>query len=823
MAARSGPSPSKRSKTSSGQPRIEQFFHVAGAVKVDHLPSGSLAQVAGPVEIIDVDLFEDLDAFAPSRIKEAQESIDYPLTLRRQEIGVTSSGSGSTAPSFSPLDVDPLLYDPESQKWSFSATPYALLSHAFVTLARTRSRNVILNCLTNVLRTILVKDPNSLLPALYLLSNSLGPPYESVELGIGPSVISQAIQQISGLSNVALKKLGNSLGDPGDVAFAAKSKVRTLVPHAPLLIPGVYKVLLDISQMKGSGATKQKQNLVSKLLLSAHGEDTRYLVRTLSQNLRVGAVRTSMLVALARAVSLTPPKEHAGVDSNYYVSTQIRLASRQPGGDSVNALKSELVATFTQAEKLLRRVYVKHPSYEHIATGILTVGLGGLENAVALTLGIPLHPTLGSPMRSLDQIYNLLGDQPFSAEFKYDGQRAQIHGMVGEDGGISVKIFSRHLEDMTSKYPDIIALVEHLLDSSPTLTSFILDSEIVAIDPETDKVKSFQELSNRARKNVQLTDIRIAVGVYAFDVMYLNGQSLLEEPFRKRRGVLRSFFLPFTPERSGVARLSHVESCESAAGREAIIEFWEKAVGSSCEGLMIKLLDGNENIAIEDIPKKKTKSRRKPLPATYEPDKRTAAWLKLKKDYVDGIGDSFDLVPIGAWHGSGRKAEWWSPVLLALWDPESGQFVAICKCMSGFTDAFYKSLNERYSLTESPGMCSKISQWECSTGGYRPDVYFKPSEVWEIRGADITLSPISVAARGNASSDRGLSIRFPRFIRAREDKSLEQASNPDFLVRVWKNQQSRGTGKEGNDEGDLLDVDLSDQDAASEVDSDDLD
>ncbi len=78
-----------------------------------------------------------------------------------------------------------------------------------------------------------------------------------------------------------------------------------------------------------------------------------------------------------------------------------------------------------------------------------------------------------------------------------------------------------------------------------------------------------------------------------------------------------------------------------------------------------------------------TKSRLKSLPSTYEPDLRTSAWLKLKKDYMEGIGDSLDLIPIGAWHGNGRKAEWWSPVLLALWNPDIGQPVAVCKCMSG--------------------------------------------------------------------------------------------------------------------------------------------
>lgn len=75
--------------------------------------------------------------------------------------------------------------------------------------------------------------------------------------------------------------------------------------------------------------------------------------------------------------------------------------------------------------------------------------------------------------------------------------------------------------------------------------------------------------------------------------------------------------------------------------------------------------------------------RLKSFPCTYEPDLRTSGWLKLKKDYMEGMGDSMDLIPVGAWHGNGRKAHWWSPVLLALWNPETGRPVAVCKCMSG--------------------------------------------------------------------------------------------------------------------------------------------
>lgn len=102
--------------------------------------------------------------------------------------------------------------------------------------------------------------------------------------------------------------------------------------------------------------------------------------------------------------------------------------------------------------------------------------------------------------------------------------------------------------------------------------------------------------------------------------------------------------------------------------------------------------------------------RGKALLSTYEPDKRCESWLKVKKDYVDGIGDSLDLVPIGgefkgcssigiaktemitAWYGTGRKHRFYSPILLALYDPDTGTYVALCKCISGFTDAEYKSM-----------------------------------------------------------------------------------------------------------------------------------
>ncbi|KAI0645719.1 ATP-dependent DNA ligase [Trametes meyenii] len=791
-----------------------------------NLSPATPGQEAHRPEVIDVDLLDDntlQNDAGPSTHSSPPLKPASPPPPRSQGSSsghVSKPTIGSTSalatPIYAPLDVDPPSYNPACAAWPANApAPYSFLAHTLATLSGTRSRITKLDTLTNALRTISHQHPSSLLPALYLLSNTFSPPYSPIELGLGPSIISKAIQHVSGLSSAALRRLYNTTGDPGDVAFEAKSNVRTLIPHPPLLITGVYDFLMKIAGAKGSGAAKTKQGVVEKLLVAAKGEETRFLVRTLSQNLRVGAVRTS-LAALARAMVLTPPPAIFAAmtgSSPFYVSPETLAAVKPLAGKSKKKVaddaRDNLNAIFSRAEGVLKRVYVQHPNYDHIVKALLEGGLDGLDERLPLTIGIPLLPTLGSPTRSLDEIYDRLGFLPFTAEFKYDGQRAQIHASRGQDSKHTVKLFSRHLEDMTDKYPDVVSLVGELLDAAPETHSFIIDSEVVAIDPGTGELRTFQELSNRARKDVELDDVKVAVCVFAFDVMFLDGQVLLERPFRERRSLLRTRFPPYTPPLRGSARFDHVRSVESEDGREAVEEFWQAAVNSSSEGLMVKLLDSGE--VLEEPNQSKDHPRRKPLPATYEPDKRTSAWLKLKKDYVVGLGDSLDLVPIGAWHGNGRKAQWWSPILLAVWDPDAEKLVAVCKCMSGFTDGFYKALKERYP--ESSDTCATQPLWqpECDTGGLKPEVYFKPQEVWEIRGADITVSPVSVAALGLVSQTRGLSLRFPRFMSLREDKSIENASTPGFLAKMYRDQQSAGKDQTGADEGELVDVDLDDE------------
>ncbi|KAJ3535503.1 hypothetical protein NMY22_g6460 [Coprinellus aureogranulatus] len=810
-----------------GQLQLDSFFTSPSKRR---LLSGSAPKAQDePIDVDALDGSPGLSMAGPSKLSPGSvQSLPQPFATEDTSASRKPTvvfGAKAVKPArleFQPLDVDPVFYDPSLQPWTPSGAPYSFLAHTFTTLSQTRSRITILHALTNALSTILQRHPASLLPSLYLLSNSLSPAYVGVELGIGGSIISKAIQQVSGLTAAALKQLYTTTGDVGDVAFEAKSKVRTLIPHAPLTIQQVYESLLKISACKGSGAAKAKEKIVEKLLVAGSGDEVRFLVRTLTLNLRVGAVRTSILTALARAFVLHgQPQGHttSEEDSKFWHASQKLLERIKPLPPATkkkeleDVARQELKALFTGAEGLIKQVYVRHPCYDDIVHALLEYGFHNLAGNVPLSVGIPLHPTLGSPTRSLDEIYERLGDLPFSAEFKYDGQRAQIHANREVSGKVLTRIFSRHLEDMTTKYPDVILLVEELMQKSPSMHSFILDAEIVAVDSVTEELKSFQELSNRARKDVRLADIKVCVAVFVFDLLYHNGEPYLQQTFRKRREALKRNFPPLSPAVATIARLRHVESCESELGRAAIQEFWEQALESRCEGLMVKVLD---NEPVDSSGGDVQGARKKVLPATYEPDKRTSAWLKLKKDYVDTIGDSLDLVPIGAWYGNGRKAGWWSPILLGLWDPETGRHVAICKCMSGFTDAFYKSLLERYRANSDA--CSQHPDWDCDFG-FRPDVYLKPTEVWEIRGADITESPVSVAAQGLVSETRGLSLRFPRFIKAREDKGIEQASTPRFLASLWRKQQKTAAGRGGVDDGDLIDVDIEE----SDVDEEDVD
>jgi len=185
----------------------------------------------------------------------------------------------------------------------------------------------------------------------------------------------------------------------------------------------------------------------------------------------------------------------------------------------------------------------------------------------------------------------------------------------------------------------------------------------------------------------------------------------------------------------------------------------------------------------------------------YEPSRRSVNWLKLKKDYLSGVGDSLDLVVVGAYYGKGKRTNVYGAYLLACYDADSEQFQTICKIGTGFSD---EALAEHFALLQPLEMGEK-PRGDINVGGAKPDVWLKPQIVWEVLTADLSLSPIYTAAQGLVDN-RGISLRFPRFIRNRDDKNAEDATGPEQIAELYQRQSLTQT--KGGKKGEAVDDDF---------------
>ena len=259
------------------------------------------------------------------------------------------------------------------------------------------------------------------------------------------------------------------------------------------------------------------------------------------------------------------------------------------------------------------------PSYDVIIPAILEHGLSNLRANCKLRPGVPLKPMLAKPTKAITEVLDRFENQTFTCEYKYDGERAQIHYVAKdaseelsqatpeankEVGHGVASIFSRNSEDLSKKYPDILAKLQTWVKEDTK--SFVLDCETVAWDIVEKKVLPFQQLMTRKKKDVKVEDVKVKVCVFAFDLLYLNGEAVVEKSLRERRTLLENAFIPVEGE---FTLATHMDGQEL----EEIQVFLDESVKASCEGLMVKMLDGSES--------------------GYEPSKRSRNWLKVS--YLD--------------------------------------------------------------------------------------------------------------------------------------------------------------------------------------------
>jgi DNA ligase-1 len=376
-----------------------------------------------------------------------------------------------------------------------------------------------------------------------------------------------------------------------------------------------------------------------------------------------------------------------------------------------------------------------------VAQKVAEKGLEGLQE-IGIQVGHPIKMMAAQRVQSLQEIFEKM-PQGFAVEFKYDGERVQCHKR-----GDEVTIFSRNLENITHQYPDVAEYIRGGVRADEA----IVEGEVVALVPGTaDEFQPFQVLMSRKRKyEIERYVREIPVKVFLFDVLYMDGESVMEKPYPERREILEEI----------VVRSDHVDLARALVSDdpEEIENFFNEAVELGFEGIVAK------SRAPESI---------------YRAGAREWSWIKWKRDYAQELADTFDVVAVGGLAGRGKRSGTWGALLCAVYDPGLDRFETLCKVSTGFRDEELAELPELFRPYEKDERPARVfSKME-------PTRWFEPVVVLEISGAELTRSPIHTCG-ARSEEEPGIALRFPRFLRFRGDKGAEEATTVAEVQQLFE-------------------------------------
>ncbi len=389
-----------------------------------------------------------------------------------------------------------------------------------------------------------------------------------------------------------------------------------------------------------------------------------------------------------------------------------------------------------------------------VANALAEKGLDGLAS-VTLEVGRPIRPMLAEREPSLAEVLKRMGGSA-ALEYKYDGLRVQAH--IPKSG--PVRLFSRRLEEISAQFPELVEDLPKAVRRTPA----ILEGECVPIEVETGEILPFQEVSRRRGRKHDLERIReeVPVCLFTFDVLLSGGEPVYERDFPERRRLLQEILHPTERVRIATQEIVHDEATAT--------KFFEEAVAVGGEGIMAKSIRAG---------------------SSYRAGARGFWWIKYKRDYQSGLEDSIDGVIVGGFLGRGRRAGHYGAYLLAVYDPKRDRFETFCKVGSGFDDAMLAELPKRVHRFESATQPPEVDT------GLVPDQWMRPGLVIEVRGAELTLSPIHRAAFGAVRPEAGLALRFPRFTgRVRDDKGPTEATTSAELLKMFRAQVRQAPPKD---------------------------
>ena len=577
---------------------------------------------------------------------------------------------------------------------------FSIISDAFQQMEATTKRLE----LTDILVKLIQEIPEDVIAkAIYLIQGKLRPNFEGVELGIAEKLVMRAMSKSSG---IPLKKIEDDYNKGGDLGQTAENilqqKIQTTFASEVITLEKVYDTLFKISKLEGKGSQEMKMKYVSSMLNDATPQESKFILKILLGTLRLGIAENTVMDALA--IAFTGKKEDREIIENAYnVSSDLGKVA-------------EVIST------------------------------GGVEEIEKFQIKLfsPIRPMLADRIKSGEETVEKFQEK-FAAEYKLDGERAQIHKQKDK-----IEIFSRSLEIITSYYPDIVEKISKLIISEDV----ILEAEVVAMNSNSGDFLPFQELMHRRRKyEIEEAVTKYPITVNFFDVLFSEGKNCMDMRYEERRELLEKII-----KQDDFARLIPMSIIES---KEQVLEVLENSINSGCEGLMLKHLD-----------------------STYRAGIRGSNWLKLKREYQNELGDSLDLVVVGAFFGKGRRTGKYGTLLLSTYNDEEDVFPSICKVGTGFTDEsldqLYQILSPKVTLKKNPRIVSEMEA----------DVWFEPELVIEIVASEITQSPIHKTALDKIKEGTGLALRFPKFTgKIRTEKNSEDASTDEEVIALYKVQK----------------------------------
>ncbi|MDD1701391.1 MAG: ATP-dependent DNA ligase, partial [Methanoregula sp.] len=491
------------------------------------------------------------------------------------------------------------------------------------------------------------------------------PDWSSQKLGIGPNLLYEATGHVAGVKKEVVIDRINRIGDVGKaVEELLAKKTQVSFSKQDLEIVEVYTKLTSLAARGGATSQKEKVRTVMSLLGDASPLEGRYLARIMLEELRIGVGEGSVREAIAKAFAVDPALvEHAM--------------------QAINDL-GEVARLAKTGEDALRNVRIT-----------------------------PFHP-LRMMLAQQGTIAGMVEDHgAVAAEYKYDGSRFQFHKAQGK-----AKMYSRRLEEVSAALPDVIALLQ-----DATTHDVILDGEVIAV--KDGRPMPFQSVLRRFRRRHDIAEAQEEIRMIpnVFDILYLDGETLIDLPFLERRKKLDEIVTKFVAP-------------QVVSDDPAVIEkTYNDALAAGHEGIMLKVAD-----------------------SPYTPGQRGKNWIKIKPEV-----DTLDLAVIGAEWGEGKRAHVFGSFLVACQD--QGKLIPLSRVATGFSD---DQLAEVYDLLKD----SVIS----SAG---KEVRFEPELVFEVGYAELQVSP---------TYEAGFALRFPRFIRLRDDKDTTEIETLDSIKDRYQRQ-----------------------------------